>query len=123
MPVVGDDQGGAERFGAQEDPRCECAKWSGCGATTRLACTLLEDFSAYVRGRRAAVSCPHRSERSEAATIMGEVNFDEGVPEGEERWRDEGGSGESTHFHPHGWQPDPAAAAAGPEDDADANGD
>ncbi|WP_371030603.1 hypothetical protein [Pseudoclavibacter sp. JSM 162008] len=50
---------------------------------------------------------PAGSERSEAATIMGEDSIEEGVPEGEERWRDEGGSGESTHFHTHGWRPDP----------------
>ncbi|PPF75582.1 hypothetical protein [Pseudoclavibacter sp. Z016] len=45
---------------------------------------------------------------------MGVTNIDEGVPEGEERWRDEGGSGESTHFHAHGWRPDPVVPNSAP---------
>lgn len=43
---------------------------------------------------------------------MGEIDLEEGVPDGEERWRDEGGSGESTHFHAHGWRPDPVVPVA-----------
>ena len=62
---------------------------------------------------------PARSERSEAATIMGEINLEEGVPEGEERWRDEGGSGESTHFHAHGWRPDPVLSGQAHQDATD----
>ncbi|PPF34883.1 MULTISPECIES: hypothetical protein [unclassified Pseudoclavibacter] len=45
---------------------------------------------------------------------MGVTNIEEGVPEGEERWRDEGGSGESTHFHAHGWRPDPVVPNSAP---------
>lgn len=50
---------------------------------------------------------------------MGDVKDEEGVPEGEGRWRDEGGSGESTHFHRHGWTAD-EAQLAGTSTDADA---
>lgn len=45
---------------------------------------------------------------------MGVTNSEEGIPEGEDRWRDEGGSGESTHFHEHGWRPDPVAPSLVP---------